>query len=755
MHDIGFSVDDAQAVFVKIRNPAVTDVPDRESDSLHLRPYGEAFPHAFPVAGGTSCWQSIPPVDDDVPTRKLGANANLTAGGLVVGQRVFGRYTLESLAGRGGMGVVWRARDEDLEREVALKFLLEIFTADLEAVRDLKRETRRCLELTHPNIVRVHDFVKEAPMAAIAMEYVAGESLTKRKVEAHDGCLTVGELAPLVPQLCEALDYAHQVANVVHRDLKPANILVTAAGVVKVTDFGISRNLSDSGTRLTGRMVNTSGTLPYMSPQQLLGMKPSASDDIYALGASLYELLAGKPPFYVGDVSYQVLNLPPEGLAKRRAELGGSSTPFPRAWEETIWACLSKEPKDRPQSVGEVAERLGLRRSRPEVKWRAPKIHDIRPKLRSLEPRFILGSLAILVLFASVALYLVERRSKALNREGALNANTGNPGELSGTGVGSSLPGPRTVATDSFETAKYRTLAMSGDVDAAMLLGYYYLMGYGVGTDEQEASKWLQFAAAKGHKFAAALAKQNGLGTVADVPAAVAAYREMAGTGDKFAENQLGFCFSNGIGVKRDDFQSRNWYEKAAKQGFPPAEIHMGDLYYNGLGVAKDNSQALSWYQKAAYQGYAPAKNGGGATGDFGEALKWLGDAAGRKFSIAQDALGWMYSNGYGVSKDSGQALKWYLKAADEGNAQAQFNLGEMYYGGQGLAKDYGQALGWFLKAADQGSARAQFMVGEIYCNGQGVPRDTSEAIRWYNEAAAQGQPDAQQALKRLGVSGK
>jgi serine/threonine protein kinase len=173
----------------------------------------------------------------------------------------------------------------------------------------------------------------------------------------------VEALAPLLVQLCAALDYAHGQAKIVHRDLKPANILVTREGVLKVTDFGISRSLSENSTRITGKGGDTSGTIPYMSPQQVRGRKPRATDDLYSLGAMLYELLTGKPPYFRGDpysLRMQILEEEPLSLSERRAELGAEGEPIPSAWEETILACLAKEPEKRPQSAGEVAERLGL-----------------------------------------------------------------------------------------------------------------------------------------------------------------------------------------------------------------------------------------------------------------------------------------------------------------------------------------------------------------------------------------------------------
>ena len=295
---------------------------------------------------------------DDIPTRRIDTDDFPTVREFSPGQRVFSRYVLESLAGRGGMGVVWKARDERLDRMVALKLLPEAVAGDAEAVKDLLRETKRCLDLTHPHIVRVHDLVQDGPLAAISMEFVDGESLAKRKAGAPGSSLTLEELRPLVGQLCAALDYAHHVARVVHRDLKPANLLLTKDGQLKVTDFGIARSLSDTHTRLTGRVGNTSGTLLYMSPQQLLGADPAACDDIYALGVTLYELLVGKPPFHTGDVASQIREIAPKPLNERLAALGRTSVPA--EWEETILACLAKEPENRPQSASEVAERLGL-----------------------------------------------------------------------------------------------------------------------------------------------------------------------------------------------------------------------------------------------------------------------------------------------------------------------------------------------------------------------------------------------------------
>ncbi|MBM3853267.1 MAG: hypothetical protein FJ399_08935, partial [Verrucomicrobia bacterium] len=275
------------------------------------------------------------------------------------GTHVFGRYTLTAKVGEGGMGVVWRAHDEKLKRDVALKFLPEQVRRDPEALRDLMEETRRCLDLTHPNIVRVYDFIEDGTAAAIAMEYVPGQSLSALKAARPTRCFDAADLAPLVRQLCAALEYAHGQAKIVHRDLKPANLLVTDEGVLKIADFGIARSLRETHTRQTGEPRGATGTLMFMGPEQLLNRSAQPTDDVYSLGATLYDLLTGKPPFYAGDLITQIRELPPAPLAAHRAELGNSGAAIPPEWERTILACLAKRAEDRPVSAAVVLAMLG------------------------------------------------------------------------------------------------------------------------------------------------------------------------------------------------------------------------------------------------------------------------------------------------------------------------------------------------------------------------------------------------------------
>ena len=280
-----------------------------------------------------------------------------TVRGFASGQKLFGRYILKSILGRGGMGIVWRATDEQLERDVALKFLPDLIVHDRAVLDDLKRETKRCLELTHYNIVRIYDFAQDGQSACISMEYVDGETLSARRIDHPNKVFEADELSPIVVDLCEALDYAHTRAKIVHRDLKPANLMLNSKGVLKITDFGIARSLSDSVSMLT--TTASSGTLLYMSPQQLDGERPSPLDDIYSVGATIYELLASKPPFFSGGIERQIREKPPVAMAMRRQDLEITSTvQIPEHWERTVAACLAKNPADRPQSASELATRF-------------------------------------------------------------------------------------------------------------------------------------------------------------------------------------------------------------------------------------------------------------------------------------------------------------------------------------------------------------------------------------------------------------
>ncbi len=305
-----------------------------------------------------------------------------TQRGVVGGAQLFKRFTLQKVLGRGGMGIVWLARDDRLDRLVALKLVPDAVSFDASAKEDLKRETRKSLLLTHPNIVRIFDFVEDETAAAISMEYVDGSTLSHLRVQKPSRCFEVRELEPWVASLCDALTYAHDSARVIHRDLKPSNLMVNSRSELKITDFGIACTLRESMRCVS--VQTSSGTLNYMSPQQMLGEDPAPADDIYALGATLFEMLSSKPPFYGGDVASQVREVVAPTIAQRREKFEIKGEPIPKHWEETLAACLAKNADHRPRSAADVARKLrlgGPLRLKSEPKgppfWKQEKVQRI------------------------------------------------------------------------------------------------------------------------------------------------------------------------------------------------------------------------------------------------------------------------------------------------------------------------------------------------------------------------------------------
>ena len=284
--------------------------------------------------------------------KAAGSSNELAVGNTVLGQR----YRLEKLLGVGATGPVWLAEDLELATPRALKFLSDLAADELE---DLKAETLRCQELTHQNIVRIYDFVRDEHHAAICMEVIDGPNLRSALKDRQPPCFHPDELRFWLEELCRALHHAHTFAKIIHRDLKPANLLVTLQGHLKVADFGIAQGLpkrmvrDESSTRIAG-------TLEYVSPQQVAGDPPAVSDDIYGFGATLTELLTGRPPFVGEEVYEQVLHQPAPSVNKLRGEIDEDLPPIPETWENVVARCLSKDAGERPESIREIAEALGL-----------------------------------------------------------------------------------------------------------------------------------------------------------------------------------------------------------------------------------------------------------------------------------------------------------------------------------------------------------------------------------------------------------
>jgi len=276
-----------------------------------------------------------------------------------------GRYTLTRLLGHGAVGAVWLARDVQLGEDVALKVLVPALAHNPAAVDDLRRETVKSRKLAHPNIVRIYElFQHENEPAFIVLEYVDGTPLNALKDRQANKAVRWDYLQRLARQMCAALAHAHE-QKIIHRDIKPANLLLNTQGNLKLADFGIAATAANTLGHVTTHMGST-GTPVYMSPQQMEGKPPRPTDDLYALGATLYELLVSQPPFHSGDglpnaggITAKVRTVPAKPIEQRQAELGVTN-PVPPHVAATIMACLAKEPEARPASAKAFAEALGL-----------------------------------------------------------------------------------------------------------------------------------------------------------------------------------------------------------------------------------------------------------------------------------------------------------------------------------------------------------------------------------------------------------
>jgi serine/threonine-protein kinase len=279
---------------------------------------------------------------------------------IATGSTLGGRYTLVSLIASGGMGDVWEATDDVLQRQVAVK-VLRPMTDDESFLERFRDEARGSAALHHPNIASVFDYGEESGTAYLVMELVPGHTLTEliRRSGGADPALSgvepalcagmpPGEVRSIVGQAALALAAAHE-SGVVHRDVKPANIIVTPDGQVKLTDFGIARLGDGSGHTATGDVL---GTPHYISPEAALGRTATPASDIYALGIVAHEMLTGRRPFDH-----------PMPVATALAQIHDDPPPLPESvpadLRAVVASCLSKDQGERPPSARAVAAAVG------------------------------------------------------------------------------------------------------------------------------------------------------------------------------------------------------------------------------------------------------------------------------------------------------------------------------------------------------------------------------------------------------------
>lgn len=293
-----------------------------------------------PPPRATYAWSVAvdPPVD-----------APATQGEELIGVMLADRYEILELLGQGGMGAVYKARDTELERLVALKLIRPELASNPEILRRFKQELILAREVTHRNVIRIFDLGQAKGIKFITMEFVEGRDL--RTVLRERGKLSPDEAVQIIAQVCRALDAAH-AAGVVHRDLKPQNIMLDAKGRVYVMDFGIAHSLETPGMTQTGALM---GTPEYMSPEQAKGMKVDARSDLFALGIIFYEMLTGASP-YKADTALATLLKRTQERPQPPADLDAT---IPKAISDVVMKCLEIDRDYRFSTAREILEDLG------------------------------------------------------------------------------------------------------------------------------------------------------------------------------------------------------------------------------------------------------------------------------------------------------------------------------------------------------------------------------------------------------------
>ncbi|MEE8580518.1 MAG: protein kinase [Myxococcota bacterium] len=271
-------------------------------------------------------------------TEQASAQSASTQGASTQGQP--GRYQIEAELGRGGMGIVYRAKDTVLDRIVAYKVLPDTLKENPQALQNFLREAKAAAKLNHPNIVTVYDTGEQDGRYYIAMEFVDGTTL--KEIVKQRGPVPLGGLVHVIAQLCEALAFAHE-KKVVHRDIKPANMMWTREKQAKIMDFGLARVVEEVRNHTTV----VSGTPYYMSPEQTVGKNIDHRTDLYSLGITIFELATATLPFKEGNIPYHHLHTPPPDIREIRPDL-------PQGLAAIVERCLKKDPNERYATAREI-----------------------------------------------------------------------------------------------------------------------------------------------------------------------------------------------------------------------------------------------------------------------------------------------------------------------------------------------------------------------------------------------------------------
>jgi serine/threonine protein kinase/tetratricopeptide (TPR) repeat protein len=316
--------------------------PPPESDASDAPTLAHSTPSPF----------SPSPVVAGLSDQSLGAMLLLLPGTLLGG-----RYSILRLLGQGGMGAVYKARDLELDRVIALKVIRPELAGNPGILQRFKQELILARHITHKNVIRIYDLGDADGLKFITMEYVDGEDL--RALLRHHNKFSPADAVKIIQQICRALEAAH-AEGVIHRDLKPQNVMRDSQGRIVVMDFGLARSLEAGGMTQTGALV---GTLEYMSPEQALGAELDQRSDLFAVGLIFYELLTGKAP-YKADTAIASLMKRTHESATPASDVDNS---VPKSLSAIVGKCLEREPKHRFAGTPDLLRELDAWQAHPNA----------------------------------------------------------------------------------------------------------------------------------------------------------------------------------------------------------------------------------------------------------------------------------------------------------------------------------------------------------------------------------------------------
>jgi serine/threonine protein kinase/TPR repeat protein len=696
---------------------------------------------------------------------------------LKAGTIIGGRYVIIRLLGEGGSKVVYQASDEIIGFDVAIAFI-KCEDLDDEVRARVRAEVRAMGKLgdDHPHVVAIYNTGEENGRPFIVMQYMRGGSIEDRLRETKGHRLDPHEVVRIADQICEALEHAHAM-GIIHRDLKPANVWFAKNGYAKLGDFGLAiiipQSVNKTASIASGLIYlpryPALGSVLYMPPEQARGERPVPQSDLYSLGAMMYEMVTGKPPF-VAETAVEIvadhINVDPQPPSK--------FCPIWPGLERLILRLLAKSPAKRPQSASEVREILA--RLGPESPWN----RFIRWLREHLKPVIGLGATVtsgvIITLLASLIISMFHWHpgaapsvaptpARLINDPNGGASSTPQLELASRTNVDTSSgaapgapPSPNVETTIVAEAESSPAVAvppaavlplpsMSPAASPAINPPPSSVCGVAAPTFAGIPKRWPPVPIKPCGADVAACAT--------DVDACLGKARAL----DADAAARLAYVYLNGLGVPRDYNLAKNWSTIAAAKGNALGQDNLGQIYASGLGVTQDYQTALNYFQQAAAQNCALAQNdlgdlylyGKGINRDSATALDWYRKAAQQNDAMGQNNLGYVYL--HGLQKDPKQAFEWLTKSSAQGNPFAQDSLGYMYLAGVGVERDPAASFQCFKSAAAQGYAESEIHLAELYRKGLGVAPNTDEAIRWYCAAAAAGNAAAHVQIQNLNAS--